>query len=104
MNISDCIRAKDYSYKYCHHGSIIGLKCFDGNWSNVCIDILYNNVDCTEGEVRLTEGSKGTVEICHKRLWSHISSKGWDTDDATVTCKQLGYTGTYIISYLVAIY
>ena len=31
MNISDCIRAKDYSYKYCHHGNIIGLKCFDGN-------------------------------------------------------------------------
>ena len=52
------------------------------------------HADCTNGDVRLTGGdydSEGTVEVCFNRLWGTIADSGWDSNDADVICKQLGY-------------
>ena len=50
--------------------------------------------DCSEGEVRLLdEGSYGTVEVCYNHLWGLVSEEGWNIRDATVVCRQLGYSG-----------
>ena len=55
---------------------------------------FYNTFSgCIEGEVRLVNGKtklEGTVEVCHNDLWGLISDERWDTEDATVVCKQLG--------------
>ena len=51
--------------------------------------------DCTNGDVRLTGGDydwEGTVEVCFNRLWGTIADSGWDSNDAAVICKQLGYS------------
>ena len=48
---------------------------------------------CIEGEIRLVNGNtklEGTVEVCRNDLWGLVSDERWDTEDATVVCKQLG--------------
>ena len=47
-----------------------------------------------EGEIRLRGGTKsreGRVEICLGGVWGTVCGIGWDTNDARVVCRQLGY-------------
>ena len=54
---------------------------------------------CTDGSVRLVNGSiyqEGRVEVCVDGVWGSVCSSGWDTTDARVICKQLGYPNSGI--------
>lgn len=56
--------------------------------------LLTSFLVCTDGDVRLTGGvyaNEGTVEVCLDSLWGLVNDLGWDADDATVVCRQLGY-------------
>ena len=47
---------------------------------------------CTEGDVRLLEGStnrEGRVEICKNNVWGTVCDNGWGVTDARVVCRQL---------------
>ena len=58
-----------------------------------------NGQSCNEGEVRLQlrmqstsfSQSQGTVLICINEVWGTICSNGWDSRDAAVVCRQLGF-------------
>ena len=56
----------------------------------------YVHVDsCSEGEVRLVGPSSafaGRVEICIEYIWTTVCDDFWDGQDASVLCRQLGYT------------
>ena len=49
--------------------------------------------NCTEGRVRLFQSTtrNGTVQVCVNRTWGSICGRSWDSRDATVTCRQLGF-------------
>lgn len=52
------------------------------------------DLTCSNGAVRLVGGAnelEGRVETCHNSMWGSVCSTLWNTNDASVTCRQLGH-------------
>ena len=50
---------------------------------------------CVDGEVRLVGGVNGTIgrlEVCHNRAWGTVCNRRFGTNEASVICRQLGFT------------
>ena len=52
------------------------------------------NVYCEHGSLRLVSGgaaNKGRLEICINFVWGTVCDDSFNTNDAKVVCRQLGY-------------
>ena len=60
--------------------------------------LLYfvsNSVPCANGQLRLVGTNivnEGRVEICMNNVWGTVCDDSWSSSDATVVCRQLGYS------------
>jgi len=53
--------------------------------------------ECTDGDIRLQDGQnllEGRVELCNNNQWGTVCDNLWDSNDADVVCKQLGFSPT----------
>ena len=68
--------------------NVAGVKCYV---PDECVSPPNGGSDCNNGEVRLSDSSKGegVLEYCYKGLWSPFCSL--NETEATVACRQLGY-------------
>ena len=91
----------------CDHSADSGVGC-EGVF--VCLFVCYNlcqhvttmsqyyltvSAPCTTGQLRLTGGNipnEGRVEICMDNVWGTVCNDLWSSTDATVVCRQLGYS------------
>ena len=97
-HILNCSHSNAVQYNCQSHSDasvICQSMCIGSVMPHIIMFIIGNaqKANCTNGEVRLVDGSTeddGRVEICINQVWGSICSYRWSIQDAIVVCKQLG--------------
>ncbi|XP_077169359.1 scavenger receptor cysteine-rich domain-containing protein DMBT1-like [Paroedura picta] len=78
--LADCV-ADTRGNNDCTHGQDAAVICAESSFINV-------------GDIRLVNSAPnvcaGRVEVLYQQQWGTVCDDGWDLEDATVVCKQMG--------------
>ena len=57
---------------------------------------------CTQGDIRLMGSlDEGRVEVCNNGDWGTVCDDHFGPNEASVVCRQLGFSGVGVFNYLV---
>ena len=59
------------------------------------LSIVSCQNECEHGDIRLENGAtrfEGRVEVCVNNVWGTVCDDLWGENDATVVCRQLGFS------------
>lgn len=85
----------------CNHNEDAGVRCqrrsgtYVGKWMWLHVSLICVCTDCVHGDARLVTVSnplQGRVEVCYDGVWGTVCNSGWETAEARVVCRQLGYS------------
>jgi deleted-in-malignant-brain-tumors protein 1 len=72
-------------------GTEYGLQCFN------------NTGSCVDGSIRLVNGTiqqEGRLEVCSQGIWGIVCQSSWNSIDAYIACKMLGYNGAGMLLFM----
>ena len=99
-NLLECAN-NSLSIHECNNTREAGVNCKSHSLTHsslppcsVMTGALHAGQQCKDGDLRLAGNTsfEGRVEMCERGQWGRVCENGWDISDASVVCRQLGYT------------